>query len=349
MLPLVKDSHSEMTSYQRIMTALEGGTPDRVPVIAIVRDWTAKQAGFTITEIMENVEKYVFSQYYCARSFGYDSVFDLAAIHAESEAMGCKLDYSDSKAPAVKENVIKDYKTDLSKLKLIDPNKDGRLPLILEGIRRLKSLCENNIPIIAYLQAPFRQAAMLRGNDIYKDLLKKKNGVKELLEITFLSQLIYGVALVNAGADILLVSDPTSSGDVISRDQWIEFGYIYTKRLINELKKSKIKIFLHICGDTSDRLDTFGELGIDGMSLDQKVDLEYARKVLGEKICIIGNVSPIHLSYNTPDEIREESKICIEKAGKNGSYILCSGCGVGSDAPPENIQAMIEVAKNYNY
>lgn len=344
-----KKSYNGMTSYERIMTALEGGKPNRVPVMAIVRGWAARQVGFSISEIMENVEKHVFSQYYCARNFGYDAVLDLSGVHAEAEAMGCKIKYSENEIPAVVENVVRDYKTDLSKLKLIDPNKDGRLPLIIEGIRRLKSLCKNDIAVIAYLEAPFRLAAMLRGNNIYRDILKKKNEIKELLEITFLNQLIYGAALVNAGADIIEVSDPTSSGDIISRDQWLEFGYIYTKRLINELKKTEIKLYLHICGDTSDRLDTFVELGIDGMSLDEKVDLGYAREVIGEKICIIGNVSPTHLAYNSPDEIREESKNCIEKTGKSGNYILCSGCLVGIETPSENIKAMVDTARNYYY
>jgi len=342
-----KESDEKMTSYERMMIAFEGKKPDRVPVMLFVRDWAARQVGFSISEIMESIEKLVFSQYYCARNFGYDAVLDLSGVHAEAEAMGCKLKYNENTPPSVVENIIRDYNADLDKIKIFDSNKDGRLPLIIEGIRRLKNLCKDDIAVVGYIQAPFRLAAMMRGNDIYRDVLKKKNEVKKLLEITFLSQLNYGIALVNAGADIIQVSDPTSSGDIISRDQWLEFGYVYTKRLINELKKTKVKIYLHICGDTSDRLDTFVELGIDGMSLDQKVDLGYAREILGEKICIIGNVSPTHLAYNSPDEIREESKNCIEKAGRNGSFILCSGCGVGIGTPPENIKAMIEVAKNY--
>jgi len=342
-------SNGKMTSYERIMITFEGEKPDRVPVMLFVRDWAAKQVGFSIKEIMESIEKHVFSQYYCAHNFGYDAVLDLSGVHAEAEAMGCKLKYNGNTPPSVAENIIRDYNTDLDKIKIFDPNKDGRLPLIIEGIKRLKNLCKGDIAVVGYIQAPFRLAAILRGNNIFRDVLKKKNEVKDLLEITFLSQLIYGIALVNAGADIIQVSDPTSSGDILSRDQWLEFGYVYTKRLINELKKTGVKIYLHICGDTSDRLDTFVKLGIDGMSLDQKVDLGYAREVMGEKICIIGNVSPTHLAYNSPDEIREESKNCIEKAGENGSFILCSGCGVGIGTPPENVKAMVEIAKNYYY
>lgn len=342
-------SNGKMTSYERIMTAFRGGETDRVPVMILVGYWAAEQVGFSIKEIMENVEKHVFSQYYCAMNYGYDAVFDLSGIHAESEAMGCRLKYDQNIPSSIEKNIVKDYKTDLSKLKIFNPNKDGRIPLILEGIKRLKSLCKNNIAVIGYLQAPFRLATTLRGNMIYRDIIKNNDNLKKLLEITTYTQIIYGTALVHAGADIIDISDPTSSGDLISKKQWEELGFKCIKRVVKELKKTGVKIMLHICGDTSDRLDTFVKLGIDGMSLDQKVDLGYARKVMGKKICIIGNVNPTNLAYNTPDEISEESRSCIEKAGKNGSFILCSGCGVGIGTPPENIKAMVKIAQDYYY
>ena len=47
----------EMTSYERIMTALEGGKPDRVPVLLFMRDWATKSAGFTFSEVLENPNK----------------------------------------------------------------------------------------------------------------------------------------------------------------------------------------------------------------------------------------------------------------------------------------------------
>ena len=344
-----KKNNEKSTSYKRVMVALKGGKPDRVPVMPFVRDWATKQCGFTVEDTMNNVEKYVFSQYYCARSFGYDAVQDLGGVHAESEAMGSKLKIHKNESPSIVDYAIKDYDKDLKKLKILNPYKDGRLPIILEQIKRLKELCKGDIVIDSYLQAPFRHAAMLRGNDIYRDIIKKREKVKELLEITLYSQIIYGTALVHAGADVISISDPTSSGDIISRKQWLELGFIYTKKLVKELKKTGVKIYLHICGDTSDRLDTFMDLGIDGMSLDQKVDLEYARKVMGKKFPLIGNVSPTNLMYSTPDEVAEESKICIEKAGKKGSFILTSGCGIGMDAPVENIQAMVDTARNYYY
>jgi len=44
----------EMTSYERVMTALDGGRPDRVPVIPFLRDWGIRHSGFTFAEILDN-------------------------------------------------------------------------------------------------------------------------------------------------------------------------------------------------------------------------------------------------------------------------------------------------------
>ena len=78
------------------MAAIAGEKLDRVPVIPAAREWCMRQVGFTFLEAMESPEKYVFSQYYCVKEFKYDAVWDLFAIHAESEALGSKQDMIDT-------------------------------------------------------------------------------------------------------------------------------------------------------------------------------------------------------------------------------------------------------------
>ncbi len=335
-----------MTSYERVMAALNGEKADRVPVMVFNRDWTMQQVGFNSEDMMKGVERFVFAQYYCALQFGYDAVQDPQGVNAESEALGCTLRITPESPPAVVDHPVKDYEKDLPGIRILDPYQDGRLPLMLEDVRRLKELAAGLMAVNPYIQAPFRSAAMLRGNDIYKDVLKKRDWLVQLLEKALISQIAYGVALVHAGADVLTISDPTSSGDVISRSQWLELGHTYLKKLVKHLKATGVKIYLHICGDNNDRLDTFSDLDLDGISFGEKVDLEAARKTLGEKIW---NVSPANLLYSSPEEIAEESRMCIDKAGRNGSFILCSGCGISKNCPPENIRAMVKVANEYRY
>ena len=127
------------------------------------------------------------------------------------------------------------------------------------------------------------------------------------------------------------------------------YGFPYTKRLVSAIRHNRVKVLMHICGDTSDRLDTFVETGIDAMSVDEKVDLAYAREVMGDDICLWGNISPTKtLFFGKPGDVDREVKACIEKGvAKNGNFVLCSGCMVPAEVPVENIKAMVNAAHKY--
>jgi uroporphyrinogen decarboxylase len=336
-----------MNSYERVMMVLGGELPDRVPCIPMIRDWASRQAGYALTEILDSPEKYVYSQYNCANLVGYDSVSDLNAVNAEAEAMGCVLKDG---GISISTHVIDDYSKDVDTIGIVDPYRVGRLPIIIEGVRRLRELCGDEKEIVAYLQAPFRAAAMLRGVERFlKDCLKNREMVMRLLEVVTGNQIIFGTALAHAGADLIEVSDPMSSGDIVLRNQYQELGFSYSRRLIHHLKLTGVRIIHHACGNTTDRLDMFRDLGADVLSLDQAVDLAEARRVLGGNTVLFGNVDPLVLLNGTPSEVGRLSKVCIEKAGTKGSFLLSSGCLISADTPLENVQAMVEAAAQYRY
>jgi uroporphyrinogen decarboxylase len=338
-----------MNSYERVMAAIRGEQPDRVPVIPAAREWCIRQAGFTFSQVLQSPEKYVFSQYYCVREFEYDAVWDLFAVHAESEALGSRLKIGEDVPPSVIEPILQDYSKDLSRIGLPNPYKDGRLPDMLAIVRRLKELCAGRIPVLGYCQAPFRHAVMLRGLEkILRDTKKAPESLKELLEISVTGLIHWGIAVAEAGADILCISDPTVSRDVMSRDTWLEFGFPYLQRLAHALKRTGKPLQLHVCGDTTDRLDTFVQAGFDILCLDTKVDFALARQRVGDEVCLMGNVCPFTtLLFGTPQEVEEESRKVIEQAGLRGKLILSSGCMLSPETPPPNVRAMVQAAVKY--
>jgi len=316
----------KMTSYARVMNALEGNKPDRVPVVPFAREWCSTQAGIEFIEELESVEKHVYSQTYAVSQFGYDSVWDMFACHSESEAMGSVLKIAKGYPPSVLTPAVEDYKRDLPKLKLFDPYQNKRLSTILEGIRRLKSRFNGEIPVIGYIQAPLRHVSMLRGSEkVMRDMFKEKENLRELCEIALSSLIVYVVAIVSAGADIVFVSDPASSGDAISKKQYEEWGAPYTKRLVGLIKRSGVKTILHICGNTTDRLELMVGTGVDGLSLDGMVDFEEARKIVGPKFCLMGNVDTTLLAMGDSKAVEEKSKETLQKAGKDGCLLLSGG------------------------
>jgi uroporphyrinogen decarboxylase len=337
-----------MNSYERVMHVFEGKRPDLLPVVPIVREWCSRQAGIEFVEELDSVEKHVYAQSYCVSHFGYDVVWDLCACHSESEAMGSLIKIQKGFPPSILEHAVKDYETDLPKLKLFDPYRTERLSLILEGTRRLKNRFRGEIPVLGYVQAPFRHASMLRGaENVLRDMYKQKENLRELMEVALASLIVYAVAVISAGADIIMVSDPTSSGDAISKKHWEAWGLPYTTRLVNLIKRSGVKTILHVCGDTTDRLESLALTGVDCLSLDEAVDFEKARQILGPKYCLMGNINTTLMAIGSPDDVEEATREVIQKAGKDGHLLVSAGCQLAEMVPPENVAAMVRAARGF--
>jgi uroporphyrinogen-III decarboxylase len=97
-------------------------------------------------------------------------------------------------------------------------------------------------------------------------------------------------------------------------------------------------------------MDTIKKIGMHGVSLDEKNDLKNARQILGPNVCLIGNVNPTGtLLSGTVENVMAESKEAIDLAGRDGAFILASGCLIPSSAPLENLEALVATAKGCRY
>jgi uroporphyrinogen decarboxylase len=124
-----------------------------------------------------------------------------------------------------------------------------------------------------------------------------------------------------------------------------EWGLPYTQRVASAIKKTGARLMLHICGNTSDRLEMLAATGVEGLSLDAKVDFGHAREVLGPNYLLMGNVEPTSpLTFGTPEEVYLETKKVIEQAGKEGHFFVSGGCLISEHAPEENMEAMLKAA-----
>ena len=105
---------------------------------------------------------------------------------------------------------------------------------------------------------------------------------------------------------------------------------------------------LHICGKTEAILEEMTRTGAKILELDHSVDLAAAKAEVGTRVCIQGNLNPTGvLLTGEPNDVEAESRACIEKASKEGGFILSSGCEIPLNAPLENIKAMVSAAKRF--
>jgi len=302
----------------------------------VAANHAAHLEGFSISEAVTQPDTLARVLYSAYRFYGYDLIMVFTDTMVEAEAMGAQVLIPEDDDPFLLEPPR------VSKLDPADPNKDGRMPVVLEATRRLKKLLDDEAPILTSLKGPFSLASFLHGIDKFlEDLLTDTGRAHEFLRIATDNQVAYADAIVKAGG-IPFVGDPVASGSLVSPEMFREFARPYLEQLIRSIHESGAKAGLHICGETKSLLRDMAATGADFLSIDE-MDLALARQEVGDRVVLMGNVSTNLLLEGTPEQVSAASKTCLERGGR--SLILSSSCDVPTDAPKESVQAMVAAGR----
>lgn len=257
-----------------------------------------------------------------------------------ADALGAKADLGTSNIqPSVREHPV----ASADQLEIPEDFLErGRIPVVLEATKILKKKWGNTLPILVGFEAPMTLAGHLVGTEkLLISMVKNRNEVREILEKTTEANIIYAEALFKAGADVLVPCDPTASPDMISP---LDFKDLVKPSLMELMKSAKGYYVLHICGKTKSIVRDMAETGTHGLSIEDKVDIKYAKETAGNKARIIGNVSTSKTIFmGTPEEVKEEAKRVLDA----GVDLLAPACGLPSVSPLENIKAIVSAVREY--
>jgi len=137
-----------------------------------------------------------------------------------------------------------------------------------------------------------------------------------------------------------------SSASFISTQFFERFALPYLKEIVDHFHRAGLRCVIHCDGDWTSMLPYFRELPPRSciLELDGLTDIFRAKAVLGDHLCLKGDVPATLLATGSRDDVLEYCHRLIEEVGRQGGFILSSGCEVPSDAPLENVRAMIEAA-----
>jgi uroporphyrinogen decarboxylase len=180
------------------------------------------------------------------------------------------------------------------------------------------------------------------------DLLKNPSLVHSLNKMATEASKNFALAKIESGTDIIVAADPTASTTMISPRMFEQFSLPYLKELLGAVSKAGAIPSLHICGQTTPILEKMLETGSKILELDSQVSLQEAKRRVGSKVCIQGNLNPTGaLLHGSTDDILKEAKECIESAAKGGGYILSTGCEVPYEAKIENLKILVKAATTF--
>ena len=334
-----------MTSYERYVAVCELREPDRAPVSPLLMTFAAQLAGVNYTDYCRHGEVMAQAQLQCIRRFGYDSVNVTADSVREPEALGAEVVWPEDGVPSLGNKPFIAGPHDLSKLRLPDPLGPNRMREQVKALRLLREELGPDEVVYGWVEAPFQEAAILRDlNHFMLDLYDRPEFVHELLRFATEMELAFGLAQIEAGARFIGVGDAVAS--LVSPRLYATFNLPYITELVAGLKKAGARVKYHACGSNASLLPFFGDIGADILNLDSLIDLAEAKRLLGSRVCLKGNLDPVKVLLNgTPAEVREASRQCIRQGGAGGGFILSPGCEVPPDTPFENLEALIAAAR----
>ena len=163
-----------------------------------------------------------------------------------------------------------------------------------------------------------------------------------------------GKFCIDSGLKILRLNDSTANMNVISPKIFRDFIKPRFKEVCDELHNYNpdVKIYCHNCGNILPVMSDLVETGLDCIApLDPLGGFSCAdaRNAVPDDYPLMGGIDTLSFMNSTEQEISAEALACINGAGKNGSFILGSGCVLPPGSIPETIRVAGAVAKSYKY
>ncbi|GAA0182733.1 hypothetical protein SH2C18_50590 [Clostridium sediminicola] len=345
-----------MNSFERVLTALQHKTPDRIPVYPLINSVSRHVLGINYEEWTKNTDLCAEAILKTTDELDLDCICSLVDLSVEAADWGQELIYFENEAACPDHNnrlvkCVEDFKN----IKKINPRETPRMSEHIKLCKKLVDAKKNEVPVVGFVFGPLGIASMLRGQaEIFMDIFDEPELVKEAVEEITQTLEEYVTALIDTGVDAIMFDTLFASQTIMSKDMWDEFEGPYIERLAKLVHDKGVAVMIHNCGGGVYFDVQIARMQPEAISFlhipDDCTSLENLKEKYGSKTTLIGCVSPGWIASATIEEVEEECRKEIEVLGKGGGFILATGCEYPAFLDFEKAKAMVRVAKEYkNY
>lgn len=289
------------------------------------------------------------------RRYPLDAAILFSDILTIPDAMGLGLYFETGEGPKFERPI--QSMADVVNLPIPDP--EDELGYVMNAVRTIRRELNGEVPLIGFSGSPWTLATyMIEGGSsktfgkIKKMAFSEPEILHMLLDKLADSVISYLNAQIKAGAQSLMVFD--SWGGVLSPRDYKEFSLTYMQKIVDGLireydgRKVPVTLFTKNGGLN---LEAIAATGCDAVGLDWTVDIADARRRIGDKVALQGNMDPAML-HGTPERIRQEVQRILEGYGNGSGHVFNLGHGITPDVDPENagvfINSVGELSKQYH-
>jgi len=276
--------------------------------------------------------------------FALDAAIIFSDILTVPDAMGLGLNFVEGEGPKF-ERPVRD-EADVARLAVPDLS---RLRYVFDAIALTRKSLAGRVPLIGFAGSPFTLACYMvegGGSDDFRRvktlLYARPELLHRILAVNAEAVTAYLNAQIDAGAQAVMVFD--TWGGALSEAAYAEFSLAYSKQVLAGLKRTAdgrtVPRILFTKGGGA-WLEAMADSGADALGVDWQTPIGAARRRVGDRVALQGNMDPMALFAPAAAIEREVGRI-LDGFGGGSGHVFNLGHGISQHTPPESAQALVE-------
>ncbi|MHB1560697.1 MAG: uroporphyrinogen decarboxylase [Isosphaeraceae bacterium] len=280
-----------------------------------------------------------------AERLGVDAAILFADILLILEPLGFQLEFSRGEGPVI-HNPVREA-ADVDRVRPLESPEP--LDYVFQAVRSIRAALRPDLPLIGFAGAPFTLACYAieggssRHYEKAKTFMYADPGAWDALMTRLVdATAAYLNAQAAAGAQALQLFDSWVGN--LSPADYRRFVQPHMTRLFSRLDSSVPSI--HFGTDTGSLLELQRDAGGSVIGLDWRVELDQARRRLGDGVAVQGNLDPVVL-FSSPVEIAAQARRILREADGRPGHIFNLGHGILPRTPVDNVLALVDIVHSF--
>ena len=283
--------------------------------------------------------------------YNLDAAILFSDILTVPDAMGLGLYFAEGEGPKFERPLRQEWEI----RDLAPPDPGVHLRYVLDAVVEIRRALANSVPLIGFSGSPFTLACYMvegGGSDDFRSvktmLYDRPDLLHRILDVTAKAVADYLNAQIESGVHAVMIFD--TWGGVLSHAAYGEFSLAYMQRVVGELIRTRdgerIPSVIFTKGG-GQWLEAIAGTGADAIGLDWTTDIGDARKRVGDRVALQGNMDPMAL-FASADAVANEARRIIDAYGPGTGHVFNLGHGISQFTPPDNVSTLVEAVHQYS-
>ncbi|MBK6632270.1 MAG: uroporphyrinogen decarboxylase [Betaproteobacteria bacterium] len=283
--------------------------------------------------------------------YDLDAAILFSDILTVPDAMGLGLYFVEGEGPKFERPLREEW--EIRNLTAPDPGVELRY--VMDAVAEIRRALGNSVPLIGFSGSPFTLACYMIEGGASEDfrtikamLYDRPDLLHHVLEVNAGAVTAYLNAQIESGAQAVMIFD--TWGGALSNRAYREFSLAYMERIVDGLIRehggARVPCIVFTKGG-GQWLEEIASIGCDAVGLDWTTDIGAARKRVGDKVALQGNLDPVAL-FAQPEKIALEARAILDAYGPGSGHVFNLGHGISQFTPPEHVTALVNAVHEHS-